>query len=134
MAMPSSTNNTDADLARVALAAARADLAQKAAADFARACLAGANLPIKAPPATIDELLAAGATIATLANPGRDLVNLVSDFREIALTLKCLGDGLATAEDRAEETRDRRYDALSHQRTAFFSDSRTICSADMPFL
>jgi hypothetical protein len=48
-------------------------------------------------------LLDAGAVLAKLADPLRDLMSFGGDFREIALTLKGIGNGLDRAYERASE-------------------------------
>lgn len=59
-------------------------------------------------PADYDRLIAAADTLAALAEPGRDLYQFASDFRELATTLKFAADGLARAQECAED----RYDAI----------------------
>lgn len=61
----------------------------------------------------LDRLLAAGKTLATLAEPGRDLDALGGDMIEIAETLRSLGRGMQHAYERAEATYDGRCDSLS---------------------
>lgn len=61
---------------------------------------------------TTDQLLAAGRTLATLAEPGRDLDALGSDMLEIADTLKLLGKGMQRAFDDIEEDMEGRRLAL----------------------
>ena len=60
-----------------------------------------------------DTLIAAGRV---LAEPGRDLDALASEFRELGASLKAIGAGLDHALDCADGTHDQRIDALAdHQ-------------------
>lgn len=59
----------------------------------------------------IAPLLAAGKTLAGIADPDKDLLSFATDCTEIATTLRFLGEGLDRAYDNAEDRRD----ALSRQ-------------------
>lgn len=61
----------------------------------------------------IAPLLAAGRTLATLAEPDRDLFDVGRDISEIAETLRLLGAGLKNAEEQADDLADARFDALA---------------------
>ena len=63
--------------------------------------------------AATETLIEAGRTLATLAEPGRDVHEFASDMLEIAETLRLAGRGLRQADERAEETRDGRLDSLA---------------------
>ncbi len=58
-------------------------------------------------PASCAPLLAAGATLAELAEPNRDLLSFGADFQEIATTLQFIGDGLCRAHEEAEDRYER---------------------------
>lgn len=63
--------------------------------------------------ATIEQLQAAGATLAAVASPDKDLLSFAGDFDEIAATLKLIGGGLGHACEQAEDTHFGRYAALA---------------------
>lgn len=63
------------------------------------------------PESGTDALLAAGRTLAAIAEP-RKLSDYGNGLREIAATLKALGDGIEHACARAAETFDYRLDAI----------------------
>jgi hypothetical protein len=58
---------------------------------------------LDAPGFSPDALLDAGRTLATLAEPGKDLAAFASELAQIALTLKNVSRGIDTATDRADE-------------------------------
>jgi hypothetical protein len=73
-----------------------------------------------------DTLIEAGRTLAQLGDPDKDLLNFSNDFREIASTLRFLGEGLEKAYEAAEDRRDairRAGLSIDHTNRAYQNDS-----------
>lgn len=81
-------------------------------------------LPAPSCAAEADALIAAGKTLATTADPDKDLLAFASDFRELAWTLRSLGTGLDSAYEGAEGLYDARLDALDQGKLWHVSTGR----------
>lgn len=63
--------------------------------------------------AATETLIEAGRTLATIAEPDRDLHDIGSDFAELAETLRLIGGGIELAMVRAENVLDGRMESLA---------------------